>query len=141
MGVTEWPHTHGIHHWSIHHWRILWNSSRRLSKVGFEPKTTDFCSDALIDLAIRPWVQLALITNSVQLVQFSCFFKGRFVSGNVFASFEIYFSRSFSEVITWMAWIELLYMVFTIEGFFKVSIKIWWELDLNPRPLNSVQTI
>ena len=33
-----------------------------------------------------------------------------------------------------------MYMVFTTEGFFKVVIESWPEWDLNPRPLNSVQT-
>ena len=32
-------------------------------------------------------------------------------------------------------------MVFTTEGFFEVAIESWPEWDLNPRPLNSVQTL
>ena len=32
-------------------------------------------------------------------------------------------------------------MVFTTEGFLEVAIESWPEWDLNPRPLNSVQTI
>ena len=32
-------------------------------------------------------------------------------------------------------------MVFTTEGFFEVAIEGWPEWDLNPRPLNSVQTL
>ena len=31
-------------------------------------------------------------------------------------------------------------MVFTTEGLFEVAIERWPEWDLNPRPLNSVQT-
>ena len=34
-----------------------------------------------------------------------------------------------------------LYMVFTTEGFLEVAIESWPEWDLNPRPLNSVQTL
>ena len=34
-----------------------------------------------------------------------------------------------------------VYMVFTSEGFFEVAIESWPEWDLNPRPLNSVQTL
>ena len=34
-----------------------------------------------------------------------------------------------------------LYMVFNIEGFFEVAIESWPAWDLNPRPLNSVQTL
>ena len=32
-------------------------------------------------------------------------------------------------------------MVFTTEGLFEVAIESWPEWDLNPRPLNSVQTL
>ena len=32
-------------------------------------------------------------------------------------------------------------MVFTTEGLFKVAIESWSEWDLNPRPLNSVQSL
>ena len=34
-----------------------------------------------------------------------------------------------------------IYMVFTTDGFFEVAIESWPEWDLNPRPLNSVQTL
>ena len=34
-----------------------------------------------------------------------------------------------------------IYMVFTTEGFFEVAIESWPGWDLNPRPLNSVQTL
>ena len=34
-----------------------------------------------------------------------------------------------------------IYMVFTTEEFFEVAIASWPEWDLNPRPLNSVQTV
>ena len=32
-------------------------------------------------------------------------------------------------------------MVFITEGFFEVAAESWPERDLNPRPLNSVQTL
>ena len=32
-------------------------------------------------------------------------------------------------------------MVFTTEGFLEVAIENWPGWDLNPRPLNSVQTL
>ena len=65
MSVAEWVDTYGIHHW-----RILWSSYRKLAWLGFEPTTTEFRSDALTDWAIRPWVQIALRANFVQLLQF-----------------------------------------------------------------------
>ena len=34
----------------------FWSSYRKWAWVGFEPTTTEFRSDALIDWAIRPWV-------------------------------------------------------------------------------------
>ena len=37
-------------------------------------------------------------------------------------------------------WINI-YMVFTTEGFFEVAMESWPEWDLNPRPLNFVQTL
>ena len=32
-------------------------------------------------------------------------------------------------------------MVFTTDGFFEVAVERWPEWYLNPRPLNSVQTL
>ena len=32
-------------------------------------------------------------------------------------------------------------MVFTTEALFEIAIESWPELDLNSRPLNSVQTL
>ena len=34
-----------------------------------------------------------------------------------------------------------IYMLFTTKGFFEVAIESWPEWDLNPRSLNSVQTL
>ena len=62
-----------IYIYSIHHWRIFRSSYRKLAWVGFEPTTTEFRSDAVTDWAIRPWVQLALRANFVQLLQFHLF--------------------------------------------------------------------
>ena len=62
----------------LHHWRILWSSYRKLSWLGFEPMTTEFCWDTLTNWAVRPWVQLALRANFVQLLQFHCLFSVRF---------------------------------------------------------------
>ena len=64
-----------IYIYGIHHRTILWSSYRKLARVGFEPTTTEFRSDALTDWAIRPWVQLALRANFVQLLQFHRLFS------------------------------------------------------------------
>ena len=76
MGVAEWVDTYGIHHR-----RILWSSYRKLAWVRFEPTTTEFRSDALTDWAIRPWVQLPLRANFVQLLQFHRLFSVTFHFG------------------------------------------------------------
>ena len=34
-----------------------------------------------------------------------------------------------------------IYMVFTVEQFLEVAIESRCEWDLNPRPLNSIQTL
>ena len=53
------------------------NSSRKLARVEFELRTTEFRLDALTAWAIRPWVQLALRANFVQLLQFHLLFSVR----------------------------------------------------------------
>ena len=76
MSVAEWADTYGIHHW-----QILWSSYRKFAWVWFEPMTTEFRSDALIDWTIRSWVQVALRANFLQLLQFHCLFSVTFHFG------------------------------------------------------------
>ena len=66
-----------------HHWMTLWSSYRKSKSawVGPEPITTEFCSEALTNWAIRPWVQLALRANFVQRLQFHCPFSVTFHFG------------------------------------------------------------
>ena len=64
MSVAEWTDTYGIHHR-----KIIWSRYRKLEWVGFEPTSTKIRSGALTNWAIRPWVQLALWANFVQLLQ------------------------------------------------------------------------
>ena len=93
--VAEWIETYGNHHC-----RIFRSSYTKLAWVGFEPTTTEFRPDALTDWAIRPWVQLALGSNFVQLLQFHLFVQcSRFISVCTFVSRHIYFKRSFGQVI------------------------------------------
>ena len=70
-----------IYIYGTHHWSLIWSSYRKLAWVGFEPTTIEFHSDALTDWAIRPWVQLALRTNFVQLLQFHHLFSVTFHFG------------------------------------------------------------
>ena len=128
--------THGIHHW-----RILWNSYRKLAWVRFEPTTTEFRSDALTDWAIKPWVQLTLRVNLVKLTQLHSLFSVKFYFSYCLRQSPRLFWPKFSwgnhmNVVQW-----LIHIVFTTGGFFEVAIESWTEWDLNPPPLNSVQTL
>ena len=82
-----------IYVYGIHHRRILWSSCRRLGWVGFEPTTTEFRSDTLTDWAVRPWVQLTLTANFVQLLQFH--FSVTFHFGYCFRQSSRLFSSNF----------------------------------------------
>ena len=60
---------------------FLESSYRKLARVRFEPTTCGFRSDDLTNWAIRPWVQVALRANFVQLLQFHLFVqRSRFIS-------------------------------------------------------------
>ena len=67
--------------YDIHHWSIFWSTHRKLAWVGFAPMTIKFCSEAQTNGVIRPWVQLALRTNFVQLLQFYRLFSATFHLG------------------------------------------------------------
>ena len=73
---VEWSDTYGIYHG-----RIIWSSYRDLAWVGFETTTTEFCSNALTDWVMRPWVQLAFRANFLQLLQFHRLLSVRFHCG------------------------------------------------------------
>ena len=49
------------------------SSYRKLAWDGFQPTTTELCSDTLTDWDISPWIQLAPRANLVQLLQFQIF--------------------------------------------------------------------
>ena len=81
-----------VYIYGIRNWRILRSSYGRLGWVEFEPTTTEFRSDALTDWAIRPWVQLALRANFVQIIQFHLFVQcSRFISVCVCVCLLVYF--------------------------------------------------
>ena len=82
----------------IHHWRILWSSYRKLAWVGFKPTTSEFRSDALTEWAIRPWVQLALRANFVQLLQFHRLFSVTFHFGYCLRQWP----RLFELKVSWL---------------------------------------
>ena len=119
--------TYGIHH--CHHWRILWSSYRKLAWVGFKPTTTEFRSDTLTDWGIRPWVQLALWSNFVQLLQFYCFFSVKFHFGYCLRQSPCLFWLKISCANHMGAVEWIIHMVFITEGFFEVAIESWPEYN------------
>ena len=88
----------------IHHRMILRGSYRNLTWAGFEPRTTEFCLDALTDWTNRSWVHLALRANFLQLFDFfyHLLFSARFHFGYFLDQLLHWFIRSFAVVITWM---------------------------------------
>ena len=137
--------------YDIHHWRIFRSSHRKLALMGLEPTTTELRSGALTDWANRSWVELALRANFVQLLQFHLFSQcSRFISVFAFVSHHICLKRSLAQVITLVAkWIDTygIYHWRIFRSRFKkkrkkeVAIESWPEWDLNPEPLNFVQTL
>ena len=99
-------------------------------------------SDALTDWAIRPWVELGLRANFVQLLQFHPFLQcSCFMSVFTFVSCHICSKRSLAQVVTLVVeWIDT-YGIHHLSIFLKVTIESWLEWDLNPQPLNSVQML
>ena len=49
--------------------------------------------------------------------------------------------RSFLKIYIYIYIYLYIWYSFTTEGFFEVAIENWPEWDLNPRPVNSVQTL
>ena len=70
--------------------------------------TTEFCSDALTDWAIRPWVQLALRANFLQPLLFHLIVQcSHFISAIAFVIRHICFKRNLAQVIILAAeWID-----------------------------------
>ena len=89
---------------SLHHWSIFRSSYRKVAWVVFESTTPEFCSDALTGWAIRPWIQLTLRANFVQLLQFHLIVQcSRLMSAIFFASRYICFKRNLAKIITLVA--------------------------------------
>ena len=117
----------------------FWSSNRKLAWVGFEHTTTEFRSDTLTNWAIRPWVQLALRANLVQLLQFHLFVQcSYFISTIAFVSHHICFKRNLAQVIILVAeWIDTYglhhWRIFevAIESYYfvpqgEVLMVCWW---------------
>ena len=80
--------------------KVIWSSNRKLAWVGFEPTTTEFYSDARTDWVRRPWVQLALRANFLQLIHFVVCSVSDFILVIAFVSCHVYFNGNFLEKIT-----------------------------------------
>ena len=99
----------------------------------YEPTTTDFCSEDLSDWAIRPWVQLTLIANFVQLLQF-CFSVqySHFIVTVAFINRHSFFKLNLAQVIT-LAVKWLIHMVFITEEICRRSYKKLVWVGFEPR--------
>ena len=86
--------------YGIHHWRILCSNYRKLSWLGFQSGTTEFCSETLVPWDIRPWVQLASRANFVQLLQFHFSLIAQISFWLLPCSCHVYFNPNFAQVIT-----------------------------------------
>ena len=107
--------------YGMHHWKIFRSSCRKLAWVGFEPTITEFRSDTLTDWGIRPWVQLALRANLVQLLQFHLFVQcSRFILVFAFVSRHICFKRSLVQVITLVAEWQCALLVITATALWQL---------------------
>ena len=76
--------------------------------MGFEPKTTEFRSDALTNWGIRPWVLLAHRDNFVQILLFHPVVQySHFISVIAFVSLHSCFKSNLAQVITLaVEWID-----------------------------------
>ena len=99
----------------------------------YEPTTTDFCSEDLSDWAIRPWVQLTLIANFVQLLQF-CFSVqySHFIVTVAFINRHSFFKLNLAQVIT-LAVKWLIHMVFITEEICRRSYRKLVWVGFKPR--------
>ena len=107
----------------------FWSNYRKLAWVELETMTTKFRSDALTDWAIRPWVQVVLRANFVQLLQFHLFVQcSHFNSAIAFVSRHICFKRNLAQEITLaVEWIDT-YGIYHWRTF-EVVIESWLEWD------------
>ena len=100
--VAEWIDTYGIHHWKIFRSSYRY---RKLAWVGYEPTTTEFHSNILTDLAIRPWVQLCELqvhsdTNLYSYSNFIICSVSNFISTFAFVSHHVFILTEI--LITWV---------------------------------------
>ena len=136
MSAAEWTDTY-----SIHHWRILKKSYRKLAWAEFEPTNTEFGLESLTHCAIRPWAQLAVRANFVQLLQFNLFAQySGLISAIDFITRHICFKQNVAPVDRMSAARRTDTIVFTTKGFWEVAIESWPEWDLKPRPLNFIES-
>ena len=93
--VVEWSEIYGIHHWEPFT-SSFWNSAW----LRFEPTTTEFSSDALIDWFIRPLSSTHLQSQLCPALQFHLFVHcSRFIFSFAFISCHICFKWGFAQVI------------------------------------------
>ena len=101
----------------------------------------EFHLDTVTDWAIKPWVQVALRANFVELLQWDRLFRVIFHFGHCLDQSPYFFSLEFSwgNHMSVAEWADTY--GFTTKIFFEVAIESTLEWDLNPQPLNSFQML
>ena len=122
-----WIDTYGIHQW-----RVFRNSSINLVWVGFEPTTTEFCSDAVTDSTISLWVTLAPKANFAELLQLHIFLQfSHFISIFAFVCCHICFKQILTKVIPWVVeWIDATGIHYW--KIFSSSCREFCRMEFNP---------
>ena len=93
--------------YNIYQWRIIWSSHRKLAWMWFEPTT---------NWVIRPWVQLALRANFLQLLQFHRLFSVAF-------RFNWNFNWNF-------LYIQIIYIYISINIYKYIYICMYLPVDV-----------
>ena len=114
------------------------SSYSKLARVGFQPTTTEFRSEALTNWAIRPWVQLTLRANFVQLLQLHLCSVFTFHSGLCLRQSPHLLLSEVSHRSSRCSGMNWYIQYSSRKDFLEVVIESWPEWDLNPWPLNSV---
>ena len=93
--------------------------------LGFEPRTTEFCSYVLTDWPFKPWVEATLTVSFLPLLQFHYLFSVKFHFGYFLHQSPRLFQFKFSWVNHMSVGEWMIQMAFITEEFFELAIESW----------------
>ena len=104
---------------------------------------------AYISLIFIKVQELQIVLKTTQTPDVLVFFKEKFCLMSrlkfILSDVTLFLPDILSKLIRIILWPEAITwtdpMVFTTEKFLEIAIESWFEWDLNPRPLNSVQKL